>query len=726
MSHNKKTIWIWAGFLLLTYFAYSITLLDEPIAKSLVKIGILSFLVFSATWIWRRFRLYRIFMRIFTWIYWRTPFSRIPKSIAVILVAFSLVLIFFGITLGVLYKLDQPPSEPYVSKTDFKDMVFDKKIEKYVILKRYSKILGPREIVFFLDSIDGQKKWTYFDDAPPAIPQSSPGYWLDQQGLNVTEVDSFPWSFTLMNLMAGLMMSIPFFFFMWLVGGGGLRSTMQEWSTIRKATMQRHPPVYFNEIGGLENAIKEARDLVAFLQDPRTGRELGARMPTGVLLSGPTGSGKTMFAKAIATEAGVPLFHISGSDFRKPLVGLGSETVKFIFDLGRRNAPCVIFIDELDSAVPVRGTGNLLSGNEGDAVTNTVLSEVDDINKRGLAILVIGATNLFAKVDEAAKRPGRFDRPFVIQYPDEKGRAKIITKQLSTVPTPFGTPVVNNADPKKPFETFSPVSAGFVEELANELAKVTPGFSGAALNALNNEARVIAWRKNRDGLRKGTFITRGDFYEALPRALTRSQKADRVLDERALELIAWHEGGHTYFSYLCKGAEPAKFMFLEPHAEVGGMAILGGDNDLPTKPQMFAKVWVLLGGYITEKAHFGTVTTGSSADIRNLTKILRAMTHSWGMGEQGPIDIDVLEGQTDENTYARIRGPISHEAQKEARALAKKAKKDMLALLEDKTPVSSHYAKIGALAAAVREKHMMREAEIKEIIGDIEQIEVTA
>jgi cell division protease FtsH len=721
MKKKISGIWYLIGFLLIIQVVASVVLWGTPLTTALLQVLAIGAVAFFAVWLWRILRLSRVFV----WMYWRTPLSKLPKTTVVILLALSFVVGFFFITLTVIYKFDQPPPEPYVLLDDFIKKAEKKQIGEHVVEKRFLKIMGLRNVVFFMDSADGQKKWTYFDNAPPSIPPISPDWWLIQRGYHVTQMDSFPWSFSLTQLMAGLMVSIPFFFFMWLVGGGGMRSTFQEWGTIKQARMRRHPPVYFKEIGGLENAIKLADDLVAFLKNPSSAKSFGARMPTGVLLSGPTGSGKTMFATAIATESGVPFFHMSGSDFRKPLVGLGSDAIKHLFDLGRRNAPCIIFIDEFDSAVPVRGSGGPLSGNEGDAITNTMLSEVDDINKNGLAILVIGATNLLSKVDDAAKRPGRFDRSLIIQYPDEKGRAKILTKQLSTEPSPFGLSVVNNDNPENPTEELSAVPEGFVKDLANELAKITPGFSGAALNTLNNEARVIAWRKKRYGLRKDTFIAREDFYEALPSALTRSQKSDRVRDERELDLVAWHESGHTYFSYLCKGAEPTGFTFLEPHGEVGGMAVHGGDNHIPTRTQMLAGIWVTLAGYVVEKAHFGEVSTGPSSDLKNLTLRVRAMTHDWGMGEQGPIAIDVLEGQAEDNTYARIRGPISHKAQKEAQTIIVSVETAMLKLLEDRGE-GSHHAKIGKLAAALREKHMLREAEIKEIIGDIEQIEVTA
>ncbi len=722
MMWDKKMFWLLIACIFFAVFVFTYRVFGVSYTQALMAAAGVSGIYIVCRVVWRELRLYRVL----EWISLHSPLKKLPKIMAIIIITAVVTASLYVLALVIIRHMSQPPDAPKLTYTKFVAKAEKHEIGDFVVLNYEAKLFQPTVIVFFTDLADGKNKWAYFPNAPAYIPQVTPEEWLRLQEYDVDPKYPFSMPFLLFQTLQGFIMSIPMFVFLWFIAGGGMRSMMQEWGTIRKAQMRRHPPIYFEEIGGLENAKKGAEELIAFLKNPGVAKDFGARMPTGVLLSGPTGSGKTMFATAIATEAGVPLFHISGSDFRKPLVGLGSDTVKHLFDLAKRNTPCIVFIDEFDSAVPVRGSGSPLSGNEGDAITNTMLSEVDDINKNRLAILVIGATNLLSKVDDAAKRPGRFDRPLIIQYPDEKGRAKIIKIQLSADPTPLGVSVINNDDPKNPIEEYSPVPPGFVDELVSELAKITAGFSGAALNTLNNEARVMAFRKKAiDGLRKDTFIAREDFYEALPSALTRSQQSDRFRDEHELDVIGWHEGSHTYFSYLCKGAEPTKYAFLEQHASIGGMAVHGGDNEMPSESKLNASNWVTLAGYVIEKARFGEVTTGPSSDLRNLTLRARAMKHDWGMGKQGPIAIDVLEGQAGDNTYARIRGPISQAAQKEAQEMIVNAEAAMLKLLENRGE-GSHYAKIGALAAALREKHMLREAEIKEIIGDIEQIEVTA
>lgn len=718
----EKKFWFWFAVIAGIVFFLNWRNPDVSFEKAVIITAATVLIYLAIYFLWRMLILHRIYDK---YIAPRNPFKMLPKMLVVISMALIAVVTVYTISFFAIEHIYQPPEEPKLTYSQFKDKVQDKELGEYIVLRMEAKLFQPAVLALFTDLTDGKEKWTYFDQAPATIPQMSPQEWLDEYGYNVEQQYAFPTTWILFQTFQGFTMSIPFFFFLWVIAGGGLRSTMQEWSTIKQATMRRRPPVYFKDIGGLENAIEEGWDFVAMLKNPHEAREFGAKMPKGVLLSGPPGSGKTMFATAIATEAGVPHFFISGSDFGKPLVGLGSETAKQFFGLLKRNAPCIGFIDELDSAVPTRSTGNILGRGADDAVTNTILSELDDIHKNDLPILIIGATNLLSKVDEAAKREGRFDRHFVIQYPGEEGRAKIIKIQLSTDPTPLGILDINNDDPENPVEMFSPIPAGFVDELAGELAKITAGFSGAALGNLNNEARVTAWRKTRKGLRKDTFIAREDFYEGLPRAVTKSHKSDQILDERELVLIALHESGHVYFSYLCKGAEPTKFAFLEPHAEVGGIAIYGGDNSFPTRSQLLARIWAGLGGYIVEKAYFGEVTTGPASDLRNVAQRARSMTHDWGMGEQGPVAIDVLEGQTADNTSARMRGPISQKAQEEAQKLILDAEERMLQLLEDRDD-GSHYAKIGDLAAVLREKGMLNEAEIKEIIGDIEQIECEA
>lgn len=714
----EKKFWFWFAVFCGIVFFINLKILGAPPFKALILTALVLAVYTVIFFLYRALGLHRLY-------YWIAPYSPlklVPKSMAVILIAFLVLIVFYIASIFVLKYLYEHSDTPKLPYSEFIEKAKKKQFGNKITLKQEMKLFMPTVVAEFRDLTDDKEKWTYFSQAPATIPPMSPQEWLHQNGYNVDEEVAFPLVYVMFQTLQGFSMSIPFFFFMWFIGGGGMRNMMQEWGTIKQATLQRRPPIWFKEIGGLENAIQRCEIFVRMLKNPRLYKNLTAEMPHGLLISGPPGAGKTMLATAVATEAGVPHFFITGAQFGQPLVGLGRETVNHFFELLYRNAPCVGVIDEFDSAVPVRGSGGALSGSERDAITNTVLSRIDEIQKKKLPILIIGITNLLANVDAAAKREGRFDRQIVVSYPGEKGREKIIKIHLATPElTPLGVPVLNQEQK----EVFSEIPPGFIDELSLELAKITAGFSGAALANLVNEGKLEAAKKIEKGLRKGEFVARQDFYDALPAALTKSQQSDLILDEREFDLIAWHEGGHGYFSHACKYAEPTKYLFLEPHASVGGMAVQGGDTHIHSKSQRLAQIWVGLGGYVIEKAHFGEVSTGPSQDLRQVTAIARAMKFDHGMGTCGPIAVDVLKGETTNNFAVHVPGPVAEAAELEAQAELLNAEESMLKLLEDRG-VDSHYAKIQRLAEALREKHMLSEKEIKEIIGDVEQVECEA
>jgi cell division protease FtsH len=392
--------------------------------------------------------------------------------------------------------------------------------------------------------------------------------------------------------------------------GSGL---MQIGKSKAKVYIEKKTGVTFADVEGVDEAEEELVEVVEFLKNPGKYQRLGGRIPKGVLLIGPPGTGKTLLARAVAGEAGVPFFSISGSDFVEMFVGVGAARVRDLFSQAAQHAPSIVFIDELDALGKARGMNVLASHDEREQTLNQLLAEMDgfDSNK---GVIIMAATNRPEILDAALLRPGRFDRQVLVDRPDVKGREKILrlhAKRIKMVPS---------------------------VDLSVVAAK-TPGFVGADLANIVNEAALLAARHGKDA------VEMADFDEAIERVVAGLQKKSRVMNPKEKKTVAYHESGHALVAELIPGADPVSKISIIPR----GVAALGYTQQLPTedrylmtRSELLARIYVLLGGRVAEELIFGDVSTGAQNDLQRATEIARTMVTQFGMSEA--IGLVALEG----------------------------------------------------------------------------------
>ena len=374
-----------------------------------------------------------------------------------------------------------------------------------------------------------------------------------------------------------------------------------------RLTLDKRPDVTFADVAGTDEAKEEVQEVVEFLKSPQKFQALGGRIPRGVLLVGPPGTGKTLLAKAIAGEAKVPFFSISGSEFVEMFVGVGAARVRDLFEQAKRNAPCLIFIDEIDAVGRHRGAGLGGGHDEREQTLNQILAEMDGFDT-SVNIIVIAATNRPDILDPALLRPGRFDRHIVIDLPNIKGRTAILEVHAT------GKPLAREAN----LET---------------VAKGTPGFSGADLANLINEAAILAARRNRKD------ITLKELEDAADRTIAGPERKSRVISPREKEMIAYHESGHALTARILPNADPVHKVSIVARGMMEGWTHLlpSEDRRLWTKSQFDDAVAVNLGGRVAEEIIFGEITTGAHHDLEQATKLARRMVTEYGMSEKlGP------------------------------------------------------------------------------------------
>ncbi len=438
------------------------------------------------------------------------------------------------------------------------------------------------------------------------------GDWLVQNKVQVEgkPVPEPPWWSNLLTFLIPFAILIVIFFFFIQQGQGGGSRVMNFGKSRARLHDGTRKKVTFNEVAGADEEKAELVEIVEFLKDPRRFVELGARIPKGVLLVGPPGTGKTLLARAVAGEAGVPFFSISGSDFVEMFVGVGASRVRDLFENAKKNAPCIVFIDEIDAVGRQRGAGLGGGHDEREQTLNQLLVEMDGFDAHE-GIILIAATNRPDILDPALLRPGRFDRQVTVNYPDVRGREEILKVHARN----------------KPFSPDVDMSV---------IARRTPGFTGADLENVINEGALLAGRKNKKK------IGMEELEEAIDRVIAGTEKKSRIISDFEKRIVAFHEAGHALVGYLLPHTDPVHKVSIIPRGRSGGYTLMLPEQDryYMTKSELLDRVTTLLAGRVAEKVVLNEISTGAQNDLERATSIVRQMIMEYGMSEQlGPITL---------------------------------------------------------------------------------------
>ncbi|QHE59695.1 ATP-dependent zinc metalloprotease FtsH [Rossellomorea vietnamensis] len=435
---------------------------------------------------------------------------------------------------------------------------------------------------------------------------------IDVEVLQAKETSGWVSFFT--TIIPFVIIFILFFFLLNQAQGGGSR-VMNFGKSKAKLYSEEKKKVRFKDVAGADEEKQELVEVVEFLKDPRKFSEVGARIPKGVLLVGPPGTGKTLLARAVAGEAGVPFFSISGSDFVEMFVGVGASRVRDLFENAKKNAPCIIFIDEIDAVGRQRGAGLGGGHDEREQTLNQLLVEMDGFGANE-GIIIVAATNRPDILDPALLRPGRFDRQITVDRPDLKGREAVLKVHS------HNKPLDDSVDLKA-------------------IAMRTPGFSGADLENLLNEAALVAAREDKKK------IDMRDIDEATDRVIAGPAKKSRVISEKERKIVAFHEAGHTVIGLVLDEADMVHKVTIVPRGQAGGYAVMLPKEDryFMTKPELLDKITGLLGGRVAEEIIFGDVSTGAHNDFQRATGIARKMVTEYGMSDKlGPLQFGQSQG----------------------------------------------------------------------------------
>ena len=551
-------------------------------------------------------------------------------------------LFIFLIMLGVFLYFKYTNNEVHTLTYDeFVDKLDGDKIKELELTAR-----GSGYIYEVTGTLDSYKKDEYFEATLPLSDEVMKKIVVasDEQDFKLTvyaDPESSQWLIILVNFVPiAALVIFAFWFFNKQMAGN--KSSL-DFGKSRARLSSDNNKVTFKDVAGLKEEKEEVKELIDFLKDPKKFQKLGARIPKGVLLMGPPGTGKTLLAKAVAGEADVPFYFISGSDFVELFVGVGASRVRDMFKEAKRNAPCLIFIDEIDAVGRQRGSGIGGGHDEREQTLNQLLTEMDGFGANE-GIIIIAATNRPDVLDPALLRPGRFDRQVTVNLPDVKGREEILEVHAKNKILADDITIEN-------------------------LAKRTPGFSGADLENLLNEAALLAVRRNKDE------ITMSEIDEATDRVLMGPAKVSHKYSENDRKLVAYHEAGHAVVGIKLEGASDVQKVTIIPRGTAGGynMMVPSEEKLCSTKTDLLEQVTGLLGGRASEEITFGEITTGAHNDFEKATKIVRAMVTEYGMSDLGPLQFEQQSGSVflgrDYNKPQHFSNEVANEIDMEMRKI---------------------------------------------------------
>ena len=504
------------------------------------------------------------------------------------------------------------------------------------------------KVVLIQNTIHGTlKDGTQFTTISPDEPYSDPHLYekLTAKGVDIAAENppEPPWWTTMFSTVLPILLLIGVWFFLMQQTQGGGGRVMSFGKSRARMSGADKIKVTFTDVAGADEAKQELEEVVEFLKHPKKFNDLGARIPKGVLLFGPPGTGKTLLARAVAGEAGVPFFSISGSDFVEMFVGVGASRVRDLFDQAKKNAPCIVFIDEIDAVGRQRGAGVGGGHDEREQTLNQLLVEMDGFAANE-GIIIIAATNRPDILDPALLRPGRFDRQIVVDRPDVRGRLAILKVHTK------GKPVSEDAD-------------------LDVLARRTPGFTGADLSNLVNEAALLAARRDK----KQIFMS--ELEEAIERVIAGPERKSHVMSDEEKRLTAYHEAGHTLVGMLLEHADPVHKVTIIPRGRAGGYTLMlpKEDQSYKTRSQLVDQLRVSMGGRVAEEVVLHEISNGASQDIKSATRTVRSMIMQYGMSDKlGPIaygesqDHQVFLGRDfnhDRNYSEEVANQIDQEVQ---------------------------------------------------------------
>ncbi len=527
-----------------------------------------------------------------------------------------IITIFIFISFTLIYSLvsKNPEEIKHLTISSVAQSINEGNIEKI-------EVVGGGINVSFKDGTKGEAK----KETESSLSETLYNYGVDKEKLALTPIEIKSESgfvFWLLNILPFLLPVVIIVFFIWMLTRQAKGAGMQAFTFGQSKARITDPNdkksrVTFEDVAGAKEAKEELKEIVDFLKNPKKFLDIGARIPKGVILTGAPGTGKTLLARAVAGEASVPFFHLSGSEFVEMFVGVGASRVRDLFKMAKKTAPSIVFIDEIDAVGRVRGTGVGGGNDEREQTLNQILVEMDGFEPNE-KVIVMAATNRADVLDPALLRPGRFDRRVILDLPDRSDREEILKIHAK----------------KKPFAEDVDLKV---------IAERTPGFSGADLYSLMNEGAILAAREDRKK------VSQFDFVRSIEKVMMGPERKSHLLSKKEKEITAYHEAGHALIASVLPNADPVHKVSIVSRGSAGGytLKLPLEERRLQSKKEFLDDIAMSLGGYVAEQMIFGDITTGPSNDLQVATNLARAMVTRWGMSEEiGPIALESDGGKT--------------------------------------------------------------------------------